>query len=71
MPEYKIIKTLVSLEKRNRKFHKELNLIQWADHPPKWDFRGWDDRHEEMTEGITMTDEELQELKIKLTEVRI
>lgn len=65
--KYKIIKTLFSL-KGSGKFHKELNLISWNDRDPVYDLRGWNEDHTEMTKGITLSEEELEELKIKLTE---
>lgn len=64
MPEiaYKIIKTILTLPEKG-KFHKELNLISWNDREPVYDLRGWNKDRSEMTKGITLTKEELIELK--------
>ena len=42
---------------------KELNLVSWNDREPKYDLRDWSPDHTKMGKGVTMTEEELQELK--------
>ena len=42
---------------------KELNLVSWNDRAPKYDLRDWSPDHTKMGKGVTMTEEELQELK--------
>lgn len=42
---------------------KELNLVSWNNGQPKFDIRDWDAEHEKMGKGITLTNEELRELK--------
>jgi Uncharacterized protein conserved in bacteria len=66
--EYQIKKQIISL-KGTGKFHKELNLISWNGHEPIYDLRGWNEDHTEMTKGVTLSKEELIELKSKLLEV--
>ena len=39
---------------------KELNLIRWNDRPAKYDIRDWDENHEKMSRGITLTEDELK-----------
>lgn len=46
---------------------KELNLISWNDNDPKYDIREWDPKHEKMSRGITLTEEEAYELSIILS----
>lgn len=46
---------------------KELNLVSWNDNDPKYDIRDWDPKHEKMSRGITLTEEEAYELSILLT----
>ena len=41
----------------------ELNLISWNGNAPKYDIRSWSPDHEKMGKGITLTGEELAELK--------
>lgn len=65
MPDRKftIINTLVEFPKSGKRWHKELNLIKWGDNEPKYDLRGWNEDHSEMTKGVTMTAEELEFLR--------
>lgn len=42
---------------------KELNLVSWNNRKPKADIREWDENHEKMGKGITLSREELVELK--------
>ena len=39
---------------------KELNIVSWNDQPPKYDIRDWDEQHERMSRGITLTKQELE-----------
>ena len=41
---------------------KELNLVSWNDRPAKYDIRDWDENHEKMSRGITLSEDELQKL---------
>lgn len=50
---------------------KELNLVSWNNGSPKFDIRDWDANHEKMGKGITLTNDELIELKRILNEMDI
>lgn len=61
--KYEIIKTLGVLSENNKGWKKELNLISWNDRDPKYDIRDWDPEHEKMGKGVTLSKEELDNLK--------
>lgn len=42
---------------------KELNLVSWNGKEAKYDLRDWDPEHKKMSKGITLTAEELGNLK--------
>ncbi|MEG2985601.1 MAG: YdbC family protein [Paraclostridium sp.] len=42
---------------------KELNLVSWNDRPAKFDIRDWDADHQKMGKGLTLSNDELRELK--------
>jgi len=42
---------------------KEVNLVSWNGRKPKLDIREWDENHEKMSKGITLTASEVAELK--------
>ncbi|NLD19156.1 MAG: hypothetical protein GX663_02775 [Clostridiales bacterium] len=41
---------------------KEINLVAWNGGAPKYDIRDWDPDHEHMSRGITLKEEELNQL---------
>ncbi len=41
----------------------EVNLVSWSERPAKYDIRPWSEDHEKMGKGITLTKEELKNLK--------
>ena len=42
---------------------KELNLVSWNNRKAKGDIREWDEEHQKMGKGITLSKEELIELR--------
>jgi len=65
MPEFKyeIVKTLGVVSQPNNGWIKELNLISWNNREPVYDLRTWDEAHERMGKGITLTADDLKNLK--------
>lgn len=41
---------------------KEVNIVGWNGAAPKFDIRSWDEDHEHMSRGITLTEEEMNNL---------
>ncbi|MGO2082287.1 YdbC family protein [Vagococcus sp.] len=60
---FEIIETIGILSENAKGWRKELNLVSWNERPPKFDLRDWDSQHEKMGKGITLTNEEFNELK--------
>lgn len=50
---------------------KELNSVSWNDRASKYDIREWDPEHSKMGKGITLTLEEIKELKDILNSLEI
>lgn len=48
---------------------KQLTYTSWNEREPKFDIRSWDENHEKMTKGITLTKDELLKLKEILNEL--
>jgi hypothetical protein len=44
-------------------WNKELNLVSWNSRKAKADIREWDEEHQKMGKGITLSKAELIELK--------
>ena len=50
----------------NKGWKKEINLIKWGDNEAKIDIRDWDETHTKMGKGITLTMQELKNIKALL-----
>lgn len=73
MPEIKfeITEHFGVLSENEKGWKKELNLVSWSEAEPKYDIRMWNETHERMGKGITITKEELAELKKVLNKMDI
>lgn len=69
--KYEIKDTIGTLSENNKGWSKELNLISWNDREAKYDIRDWAPEHEKMGKGVTLSLEELKELKKILVEMDI
>jgi len=48
---------------------KQLTYTSWNNRSPKFDLRSWDAEHNNMTKGLTLTKEELMNLRDILNEM--
>lgn len=64
--KYEIIEKIAVLSTTEKGWSKEINLISWNEREPKYDIRDWSEDHEKMGKGITLTKDELQNLKSAL-----
>jgi hypothetical protein len=69
--KYEITEKIGVLSESGRGWVKELNLVSWNDRDPKYDIRDWSQEHDKMGKGITLTREELLELKSLLNNLDI
>lgn len=69
--KYDIVKEVGVVSENSSGWTKEINLISWNDRAPKYDIRDWAPGHEKMGKGVTLSVEELKELKRILNEMDI
>ena len=50
---------------------RELNLISWNDRDPKYDLRDWDEQHEKMGKGLTLSKDEIIKLRDLLNSMEL
>ena len=64
MPEikYEIVEKIAVLSTTDKGWSKELNLVSWNDREPKYDLRDWNEEHDKMGKGVTLTKDELEKL---------
>jgi len=67
--KFEIVETIGALSQSPKGWNKELNVISWNGKEPKYDLRDWAPNHEKMGKGVTLTKEDLQELKKLLNEM--
>lgn len=60
---FEIMEEMAVLSENAKGWRKELNLVSWNGNAPKFDIRDWSSDHEKMGKGITLTNEEMTELK--------
>ena len=60
--KYEIVKALGVLSEGINGWKKELNLVSWNGRAPKYDIRDWDEDHEKMGKGITLSENEMKNL---------
>jgi len=61
--KYEITESLGALSQAGKGWFKELNLVSWNDREPKYDIRDWSPEHDKMGKGVTLSKDELRELK--------
>ena len=69
--KYDIVKEVGVVSENSSGWTKEINLISWNDRAPKYDIRDWAPGHEKMGKGVTLSLDELKELKRILNEMDI
>jgi hypothetical protein len=69
--KFAIVKHIATLSTSTKGWTKEFNLVSWNDREAKYDLREWDPAHETMSKGITLSEDEVKELKKVLGEIEI
>ena len=67
---YSIYKVLGTLSENKDGMKKQLTCTSWGRYNPKFDIRAWDEDYVQMTKGVTLTLEEILELKEALEEAK-
>lgn len=60
---YHIEKQCGTLSTNKKMWSKELNLVSWNNREAKYDLRDWNESHDKMGKGVTLSKEELIALK--------
>jgi hypothetical protein len=61
--KFEITKHIGVLSESPKGWIKELNMVSWNDREAKYDIRDWSPEHDRMSKGISLTEEEIEELK--------
>ncbi|WP_054252444.1 YdbC family protein [Neofamilia massiliensis] len=68
--KFEIVEKIGVLGEKENGWTKELNLVSYNDYPAKYDIREWDPDHQKMSKGITLSKEELLQLKELLKDIK-
>jgi hypothetical protein len=60
--KWEIVKELGVIGEGTKGWMKEVNLVSWNDRKPKFDIRDWNETHEKMGKGVTLSTEETKKL---------
>lgn len=61
--KFEIVENLGVIGTSTKNWTKEINLVSWNGRKAKIEIRDWDENHEKMGKGITLSKEELKALK--------
>lgn len=68
--KFEIVEKIGVLGEKENGWTKELNLVSYNDFPAKYDIREWNPDHQKMSKGITLSKEELLQLKELLEDIK-
>ncbi len=61
--KFEVINELGVVSEGSKGWKKEFTRVSWNSGEPKYDIRDWDETHEKMGKGITLSEQELRKLK--------
>ena len=67
--KYEITSHLATLSTSAKGWTKELNLVSWNGAAAKYDIRDWSPDHSKMGKGVTLSADEMKELRATLEEM--
>ena len=69
--KYEITERIAVLSQSANGWQRQLNMVSWNDRAPKYDIRDWSPDNTKMGKGISLSAEELLNLKGILEELEI
>ena len=69
--KYEITERIAVLSTNARGWERQLNMISWNDHEPKYDLRDWSPDGSKMSKGISLSHDEMAVLKDILNELEL
>lgn len=69
--KFEIVEKYGVLSESVKGWTKELNLVKWNGRDGKYDLREWSQEHDKMGKGITLTKDEIIQLKKLLDDMNL
>ena len=67
--KYEITERIAVLSQSANGWERQLNMVSWNDREPKYDIRDWSPDSSKMGKGISLSMEEMEQLKLALDEI--
>ncbi|RPA60504.1 hypothetical protein EF384_05340 [Aerococcus agrisoli] len=61
--KFEITEHIAQLSENKSGWTKELTKVSWNDRPASYDLRTWSEDYDKMGKGITLTDDEVRQLR--------
>jgi hypothetical protein len=61
--KFEITEHIAQISENKSGWTKELTKVSWNDRPASYDIRTWNENYDKMGKGITLTDDELRQLR--------
>ena len=59
---FEIVEHIGVIDNREEKWTKEVNVVAWNGGKPKIDVRDWNEKHDRMSRGITLTEDQAMKM---------
>jgi hypothetical protein len=69
--KYEITERIAILSGNGKGWTKELNKVSWNDRAPKYDLRDWHHEDGKMGKGVTLSDDEIKNLREVLNGIEL
>jgi len=69
--KFEITEHIAQLSENKSGWTKELTKVSWNDRPASYDLRTWSEDYEKMGKGITLTDDEVRQLRDALNNLEL
>ena len=69
--KYEITERIAILSENGKGWTTELNKVSWNDRPAKFDLRDWHHEEGKMGKGVTLSDEEIRNLREVLKAIEL
>jgi len=69
--KYEVVERIAILSENSKGWSKELNKVSWNDREATYDLRKWNNSDEKIGKGLTLSKEEIKNLREVLNSIEI
>ena len=68
---YELVEHIGVFGKDTKGWTRELNKVAWNGGPVKFDIRNWDEEHQKMGKGVTLTEQEMSAFRDLIKDIEL